>query len=129
ELLEALCVVPIASSGELEGALVVARGKRRAPVTLEEIAALERLASRLSGPLAMYQAEARAQERAGKALLQSERLEERIEVLEDELTRLRADTRTLKAGRASDRLAAPAIAYSPAMRALVARIGDVAGVD
>lgn len=129
ELLEALCVVPIASGGELEGALVVARGRRRAPVTLEEIAALERIATRLSGPLAMHQAEARAQERAGRAMLAGERLEERIEVLEDELHRLRADTRTLKAGRASDRLAAPAIAYSPAMRALVGRIGEVAGVD
>ncbi|AKF08530.1 sigma 54-interacting transcriptional regulator [Sandaracinus amylolyticus] len=129
EQLEALCVVPIAAAGELEGALVVPRGRRRAPVTLEEIAALEALAMRLTGPLAMHQAEARAQDRAARAMAQSERLEERIDALEDELTRLRADTRTLKAGRASDRLAAPAIAYSPAMRALVARIGEVAVVD
>lgn len=129
EQLEALCAVPIASSGELEGALIVPRGRRRAPLTLEEMAALEQLARRLSAPLAALQAEARAQERAGRALRDVERHEERIDALEDELARLRADARILKAGRAADRLAAPAIAYSPAMRALVARVGEVAGVD
>jgi DNA-binding NtrC family response regulator len=126
EHLEALCVVPIAAAGELEGALVVPRGRRRAPLTLEEIAALEGLAARLVGLLAAYQAEARAQERAGKALLSVARLEERVDALEDELERLRVEARTLKAGRASDRLPAPAIAYSPAMRRLIARIQEVA---
>jgi DNA-binding NtrC family response regulator len=129
ELLDALCVVPIASGGELEGALLVARGTRRAPMTLEEIAALERLAARLCGPLAMHQAEARAQDRAGKAMLRAERLEERIEAQDDEIERLRAEARVLKAGRAADRLASPTIAYSPTMRALIARVQEIAPVD
>lgn len=126
EQLEALCVVPIAVSGELEGALVVAAGRRRAPMTLEEIAALERLAARLAGPLAMHQVEARAQERAGKAILAAERLEERVDALEDELARLRAEAKVWKAGRAADRVGAPAIAYSSSMRALLARVSEVA---
>jgi DNA-binding NtrC family response regulator len=125
EQLEALCVVPVAAAGDLEGALVVPRGRRRAPVTLEEIAALERLASRLVGPLAMQQAEARAQERAGKAIVAGERLEEKIDALEDEIERLAREAKILKAGKAADRLAAPAIAYSASMRALAARVSEV----
>jgi DNA-binding NtrC family response regulator len=129
ELLEALCVVPIVSAGELEGALVVPRGRRRAPLTLEELSGLERLAQRLSGPLAMHQAEARARERAGRLLLTNARLEERIEALEDELAGIRTHANALKNGTNSDALAAPPVAYSAAMRALVQRVEDMAATD
>jgi DNA-binding NtrC family response regulator len=129
EASDALAVVPIAIAGEIEGALFVPRGRRRAPVTLEELAALERLGARLSSLLALGAAEVRAERRAQAAQQAAEKLEERVEALTDELTRLRVDARILKAGRAADRLAAPAIAYSPAMRALLARISEVAPLD
>ncbi|MCZ7682722.1 MAG: hypothetical protein M5U28_29575 [Sandaracinaceae bacterium] len=47
-----------------------------------------------------------------------EKLEEDLEAKEEELAKLRADARILKAGGAVERFAAPSIAYSPAMRAL-----------
>ncbi len=129
ELLEALCVVPILSAGELEGALVVPRGRRRAPLTLEELSGLERLAKRLSGPLAMHQAEARAQERAGRALLANARMEERIEALEDELAGIRTHANALKSGPTPDALTSSPVAYSRAMRAIVQRIEEMAATD
>jgi hypothetical protein len=86
--LDALCVVPLTSEpgpDALEGALVIPRGARRAAVTLEEIAELERLGRELGVRLSAWAAASRAQERAGKAMLEITRLEERVAALEDEL--------------------------------------------
>lgn len=129
ERLDALAVVALVALGELEGALVVPRGRRRAAVTLEEIVALDRLGARLSGIVASLSAERRAQDRAGAAVLGSARLEQRIEELEDENAALRADAAALKAGSSADRFSQPMIAYGPRMRAFVERAEEVAALD
>lgn len=126
---DALAVVALVVSEELEGALLVPRGARRGGVTLEEIAALERLAGRLGPLVAMLSSEARAQARAGEATLAVSRLEDRIEALEDELRALRDDARTLKAGKAFERLDQPLVAYGPAMRAMVRRAEELAPLE
>ena len=126
---DALCAVPLVVDGEVEGALVLPRGLRRSSLSLEELAALDGFAVRLAATLAVLSAQARAQGRAGEADLTRKDLSERIETLEDEVERLRADTRVLKAGRAADRMAEAPIAYSPAMRALVGRVADVGPLD
>src|SRR5690606_7410434 len=89
ERLEAICAVPIMAEGELEGALIVPRGRRKEALSLEEISALTRLADRLSGPLRVYGELARAQARASRATVERDRVEDRIAALEDELARLR----------------------------------------
>lgn len=126
---DALAVVALVVAAEVEGALLVPRGTRRSGVTLEEIAALERLCARLGPPAAMLSAEARAHARAGSGALTASRLEDRIEVLEDELATLREDARTLKAGKAFERLEQPLVAYGPAMRATVARADELAPLE
>lgn len=127
--LDALCVIPLVAEGEVEGAVIVPRGRRRSALSLEEIVALERLALRLCGPVALLLAKARAQGRAGDADVTRKDLEERIEQLEESLERQAADARVLKAGRAADRMTEQPIAYSPAMRALTSRIRDVGPMD
>lgn len=126
---DALCVVPLSSAGELEGFLIVPRGRRRGALTLEEIDALEQLAHRLTATIALLAAEERARVRTGEAVAQRERLEEQLEAKDEELARLRADARILKAGGAATRFAAPVIAYSPAMRALMKRALEIAPLD
>ena len=126
---DALCVVPLVAQGELEGALVIPRGRRRSTLSLEELSALRDLATRLAAVVSILSAQTRAQERAGRADATRKGLEDRIETLSDEVDRLRADAGTLSRGRAADRIAEPPIAYSPAMRALTARVVDIGPLD
>lgn len=128
-LLEALAVVPLATSGELDGALVVPRGARRRGISLEEQHALERLGAALSARVALLARAARADERAAEARVAREQEEERTAALDEELARLRADLRVLKAGPAAERIVAAPVAYSAAMRALLARAEEVAPLD
>lgn len=125
---DAFCAVPLTLDGEVEGVLVVPRGRRRRPPRLEELYALQALARRLVGLTTVLSAEARAQERAGTLLLERDRLEERIELLLDEREKLLADARVLKAGHAEADVT-PLVAYSAPMRDLERRVADVAPLE
>src|SRR6185436_3745507 len=65
--LDALCVLPLVQQGEVEGALVVPRGRRTSQLSLEELEALRRFGRHLSGFVAVLCADARAQRRATDA--------------------------------------------------------------
>ncbi len=127
--IDALCVVPLAHGGELEGALIVPRGKRRTPLSYEEVDALETLGAGIAAMLALISAGERAHERAMAAQRAGDRLEDRIEELGEELERARAAMRTLGAGRGALRMRGPAIAYGPAMRALERKLDALAPLD
>jgi two-component system response regulator HydG len=127
--LDALVVVPLSTSGELDGVLVVPRGRRGSGLALEELAALEKLGAALAARVAVLTRAERADGRAAAITSAHDREEERAAALDEELTRLRADLRVLKAGPAADRLATPPVAYAPATRALVARVAEVAPLD
>jgi len=127
--IDALAAVALVNSGELEGALIVARGVRRAAVTMEEIAALDALGARLSGLVATLSAERRAHERVGRALAELRVREERIESLEEAVAHLRADAAALKAGPQRERFGQPVIAYGPSMREFVRRAEQLAPLD
>lgn len=129
ERYDALAVVALVALQEIEGALVIPRGRRRAAVTLEEMHAMDALGAALSGVVASLSAERRAQERAGAAVLGLTKLEERIESLMDENAALRADASALKAGSSADRFSHPVVAYGPLMRAFVQRAESVASLD
>jgi two-component system response regulator HydG len=124
--LDALCVVPLSVRGELEGALVVPRGDRQTAPTLDELGLLERLGDQLAAVVSLLSSQVRAQRRAASQERGRLRAEERIEGLEEELEKLRADARVLRAGRSASRVEAPQIAYSSAMRAFEARLEDTA---
>ncbi len=120
--LDALCVLPLVSDGELEGALVVPRGPRRAQLSLEELAALRDHGRWLSGFLNVFAAQRRAEARAHALLMEQHRSEGRLEHLADEAARLRADIESLYAAGSARGQSAPLLAYSAAMRALVERL-------
>ncbi|MGF1466355.1 MAG: helix-turn-helix domain-containing protein [Sandaracinaceae bacterium] len=126
---DALVVVPLAVDLHLEGVLVVPRGRRRRPVTLEELDVLDRLGLRLGRTLALINAQERARRRTRDALVAVDRLEEQLEGSEDEVARLRTEARALKAGGHVERLAGPLIAYSPGMRAVAQRIAEIGPLD
>lgn len=120
--LDALAVVPLSGDG-LEGLLVVPRGKRTHAVTLEELAALEGLGRALGARVAAWTAEARAQARAGRALLEMARLEERVAMLEDEL----ADRG--KSGAGPGAPPPRPLAYAASARAALKALEDAAPRD
>lgn len=126
---DALSIVPLSMHLELEGYLVVPRGKRRAALTLEEIARLEGLARIVSAQVAMLSAQERARLRTTEAIAAKDGLEEALEAAGEEIAKLRADARVLRAGGAPTPHASKTIAYSPAMRALVRRVTEVAPLD
>ena len=128
ERLDALCIVPLRSSAELEGALVVPRGRRRGAITLEEIDALERLGRRLASFIAVLGAQERSRVRVRDAVVDKRDVEEKLETAQDELERLRAEARSMRAAVAA-RAPGPPIAYSPAMRALVKRVAEIAPLE
>ncbi|MCA9609838.1 MAG: sigma-54-dependent Fis family transcriptional regulator, partial [Myxococcales bacterium] len=129
ESVDALCVVPLSMDFELEGALVVPRGRRRGALTLEEIDALERLGRHIGGQVAMLGQQERARLRTRDAVVEREQLSEELEAANEELSRLRADSRTLKAGGIAERNVEPAIAYSAAMRAVMRKVDALAPVE
>ncbi len=121
---DALVVVPLGSAADVdavEGALLVARDGRRAAVTLEEIAALERLGRELGARVASWAEGERARHRAGEALVAAQRLEERVFALEDELG---------ERARASDEAASSApFAYAPSSRAALRALEEASARD
>jgi DNA-binding NtrC family response regulator len=128
EALDALAVVPLMHDGELDGALVVPRGRRRGALTIEELAALEVLASRIAPVVGLVGAAERSRRREGELMSEREQLEERLDALEDELSRSRAEAARTKES-AGGPSAAPIVAYGPAMRAAVARVDELAALD
>ncbi len=71
----------IASGGETEGILVLPRGRRAEPITLEEVRAFKRVADRLATACRARGTQGRMLERARDAAAQAARAEERAEKL------------------------------------------------
>jgi DNA-binding NtrC family response regulator len=128
EALDALAAVPLVHEGELDGALVVPRGRRRSVLTLEELAALETLAARITPIVGLAGAVERSSRREADLMVQREKLEERVDALEDELAKSRAEASRTREGVGGPS-AAPLVAYGPAMRAAVTRIDELAPLD
>lgn len=126
---DALALVPLSREQELEGFLIVPRGTRRAALTLEEIDRLERLGKSVSAQVALLSAEERARGRVGEALRERDALDHELEKVQEELAKLRADAEILRSAGPPARAATKAIAYSPAMRAVIKRVHEVAPLD
>jgi transcriptional regulator with GAF, ATPase, and Fis domain len=126
---DVLCVVPLMAEGELEGVFFVPRGGRRAPLTLEELSALRHLARWLSGLFSVFAARVRAEARAQAAVLELRSASQQLERALSEVNSARDALALLHAGRARRRETPALIAYSPAMRALLAHLRSLATLD
>ncbi len=127
--LDALCVVPLLIESDLVGALLVARGARGEPLSMEELTALQRLAHALAPLSAQFLAAERALKRADETAFERDALRTSLEEARDELTRLQAEANLLKAGQATGPAASAQVQYSPAMRALNERLLSLASQD
>ena len=124
--LDALCVIPLVALGELEGALVIARGARREGLTLEELIALERLAGILAPISAGYLALERAQLRATRLSRERSELALRAEQLAQELSEQRAQSSAVRAGLGLPLPERDPVQYSAAMRVLSEQLQQAA---
>jgi two-component system response regulator HydG len=127
--MDAFAVVPLMRDSEVEGALVIPKGRRTSALSIEELHALEQLAGELAASVSLIGARSRADERANRAERTRIELSERIEVLEESLAKAHADMRVLRAGRNAARVSEPPIGYGPAMRALARQLADVAPLE
>jgi DNA-binding NtrC family response regulator len=127
--LDVLCVVPLIAQGELEGALLLARGARRDPLTLEELTALERFARFLAATATVFLIAERANLRFAEAAVERAELTSRVDELVDERDALHRESVALRAGQAALAPHPEVVAYSPAMRALTERLHKLGGDD
>jgi DNA-binding NtrC family response regulator len=118
---DALCVLPLRVDGDLEGALIVPRGRRRGALNLEELEALRGFARFIASFLNVLSAHARAQQRVTTSLTELADAAQRIAKLSDDNARLLAAVQVLQTGAAARDGVGHGPAYSPAMRALLAR--------
>lgn len=126
---DVLCVVPLMADGELEGVFLVPRGKRSAALTLEELSALRRHARWLSGLFGLFATRGRAEARAHAATIEHRKTRAQLELRELEAERARAALALLHAGKTRRSETPALIAYSPAMRALLAHLRSLAKLD
>jgi len=122
----ALLALPLVTEGELEGVLLVARGARTSPLTLEELSRLERLGRSLSALITVFSARARAFTRAEEAARHADLLAARVDELSYDLEHVRAQFHAVAAGLAREPAHGQGVAYSAAMRALNERLEHVA---
>jgi two-component system response regulator HydG len=123
---DVLCVLPLVVESELEGALLLPRGERRAALSVEEQDALWEFARHLAGLLAVFSAKARAEQRANSASLGNSRAQAEIAVLSDVVHSLQADLEVLQVGRSLQAEAATLVAYSAPQRQLLAQLKALA---
>ena len=121
EELDALCVLPLRTSGELDGALVIVRGARRAPLTLEELLALESTSRALAPLVANFLSLARTRARADRAEAEQRELRLVVEQQVSDLADLRAPVNAVKAGLGLPLPAREPVRYSASMRGLLDR--------
>jgi len=109
----ALSATLVTREGEVEGVLVLPRGARTQPMSLEELRAVKRLADAFSGALEAKGALGRSLERERAAAKRAEKLEETLFHREAHERRLRERDR-----RVTSRVAEPAEAgpYAPGAR-------------
>ncbi|MDB4973578.1 MAG: Response regulator of zinc sigma-54-dependent two-component system [Myxococcaceae bacterium] len=116
--LDALCVIPLVALGELEGALLIARGARREHVTLEELLELARLAGHLAPISAGYLALERARLRGDAVAKERSELLLSTERLHNELSEQRAQSTAVRAGLGLPLPERDPVQYSAVMRGL-----------
>jgi len=126
---DALCVLPLRVDGDLEGALVLPRGQRRGALNLEELEALRSFGRFVASFVSVLSAHARAQHRVSQSLSELAGASERIAQLTQDNVRLRAAVQVLQTGADAADNTGHGPAYSPAMRALVARAQAERGKD
>ena len=128
DTLDGFCVVPLNTiQGELEGALLLPRGRRASALSLEELEALRKFGENLAAVIALVAARDRAYRKLGVISQERDRLEERMEEVQDAVNRLQAGAKTAPGDR-EDRFS-PLVSYSPAMQALQNRIVEIAPSD
>ncbi len=127
--LDALCVVPLVVEGELEGALVIARGARTDALTMEELEALYRLSSFVGPLLVQFLSRERAIRRADETGLMRDALRAELDEAREELVRLQAETNLLRAGHAPGGPPSTLVHYSPLMRDFVDALVSLAAQD
>jgi DNA-binding NtrC family response regulator len=123
--LSALCVLPLVNDGNLEGALLVAQGARRDPLSLEELDALEGLTRFLAPLLSVMTTVDRMRSRLSAQDAEQTGLVEKLRDTTEELREARAGLNLLRAISSPLVSYREPIRYSPPMRELFARLGEV----
>jgi DNA-binding NtrC family response regulator len=127
--LSALCVLPLVTDGVLDGALVVAQGTRRDPLSLEELDALEGLTRFIAPLLATMAKVERFAARLSLGEREHKEAAERLRDAHEELVTARSELSLLRASATPLHAYRDPIRYSPSMRSLCGRLMDVAAQD
>ncbi len=123
--LSALCVLPLVSDGNVEGALLLAQGARRDPLSLEELDALEGLTRFLTPLLSVMTMVDRMRARLSTQDAEQTGLADKLRDTMEELRDAQAGLNLLRAISSPMVSYREPIRYSPAMRELFTRLSEV----
>lgn len=126
---DALCAVPLYRQGELEGALIIPRGRRRHALSLEELTQLTALGHRLAVLLTIFSSEIRAQRRANDAEQARKDLVEQLDATRGELSLLHQNAQALRENQRVVAYDPTLVAYSAPMKTFVQKLQEAAPLD
>ncbi|QQR91506.1 MAG: sigma 54-interacting transcriptional regulator [Myxococcales bacterium] len=126
---DALCVIPLVEQAELQGFVMIPKGKRKAELSEEESDELQVFAEVLATRLSLIAMHEQVLSRALSERIQREAKEEQLFQLQDEKNRLTDLARFVEYPSESRVSPSALISYSPPMRALQKQIEVLAPLD
>jgi DNA-binding NtrC family response regulator len=127
--LRALAVLPLVIEGNREGVIVLPRGARRSALRLEELLALEELVHFVAPLLAAALSVERSLGRARSGDLERDALKAEVDERRERERELGAELAAVRSMHGEGRVVREPVAYSDAMRALLARLDAASAHD
>jgi DNA-binding NtrC family response regulator len=127
--LDALCAIPLTHEGVVEGVLVIPRGDRRAPVSVEETTSLRRLADSVASLLHVLASQHADHLRYRQERVAREALQDQFEQIKSQLEQWRQSSRVLQRHRGMQELEWPLVALSDEMKEMRRRLELFAPLD
>lgn len=127
--LDALCAIPLTHDGIVQGVLVVPRGVRRGPVSVEETTSLRRLADSVASLLHVLASQQADHLRYRQERVAREALQDQVDQIKGQLEQWRQSSRVLQRHRVMQESEWPLVALSDQMKEVRSRLEVFAPLD
>jgi two-component system response regulator HydG len=127
--MDALCALPLVYEGEVNGILLIPRGRRRSPLSFEELNALQELMASMASVLGMLADHYTAHERYKNERILREQLQEQLHKAHEEIAQWRKSNTVLRRHRAFQAWDWPLVMHSDDMKEVERHMDVFAPLD